>query len=386
MGRFEAALTAGPGEAGRRGAGARRSGLLSTPFDHPGLQWCRRGDRGIEASIEWHRCDNLIYKPRGTRREAPAYGQKGEEMVLKASLGSYPHTAALLEGMVEPKGFEVEYLDVGGVVGGFRRMMRGNDLDFCEMGLTTYLSGWDYRNELTAIPAHVACGFPFASIMINAASGVDEPKDLEGKRVACRTYTVTSVVWARGAIQDLFGVDLDSITWVVSGEEHAAEFVWPKNVEYQKDADLSGMVASGEVAAGFAVFRGQAENVRPLFPDVESIEKEWFAHSRVFPINHSVALPRTLAESDPDLPGHLYRYFVEGKQVFLDRLAEGAELSEADQALARRRALLGPDPLPYGVEATRPTLEALLRYCYEQHITREHLGVDEIFAPGSAQG
>jgi 4,5-dihydroxyphthalate decarboxylase len=220
--------------------------------------------------------------------------------------------------------------------------------------------------------------------MINTAAGVAEPKDLEGKRIACRTYTVTSVVWARGAIQDLFGVDLDSITWVINDEEHAAEFVWPKNVEYQKGADLSAMVASGEVAAGFAVFRGNAENVRPLFPDVESVEKEWFAHSSVFPINHSIALPRTLADADPDLAGHLYRYFVEGKQVFLDKLSSGGELSEPEQALARRRALLGPDPIPYGTEATRPTLEALLRYCYEQHITHEQLGVEEIFAAGSA--
>jgi 4,5-dihydroxyphthalate decarboxylase len=305
-------------------------------------------------------------------------------MPLKASLSSYPHTAALLDGTVKPSGFEVEYLDVGGAVGGFRKMMRGTELDFCEIGVTTYLSGWDYRNEITAIPAHVACGFPFASIMINTAAGVDEPKDLEGKRVACRTYTVTSVVWARGAIQDLFDVDLDSITWVVNDEEHAAEFVWPKNVEYQKGADLSAMVASGEVAAGFAVFRGEAEHVRPLFPDIESIEKEWFAHSRVFPINHSIALPRTLSEADPDLAGHLYRYFVEGKQVFLDKLDRGGELSASEQALARRRALLGPDPVPYGIEAARPTLEALLRYCYEQHITHEHLGVEEIFAAGSA--
>lgn len=305
-------------------------------------------------------------------------------MPLRASLNSYPHTAALLDGTVKPEGFEVEYLDVGGVVGGFRKMMRGTELDFCELGTTTYLSGWDYRNEITAIPAHVGCGFPFASIVINTAAGIAEPKDLQGKRVACRTYTVTSVVWARGAIQDLFGVDLDSITWVINDEEHAAEFVWPKNVEYQKGADLSAMVASGEVAAGFAVFRGRAENVRPLFTDVESIEEEWFAQSGVFPINHSIGLPRTLNDAEPELAGHLYRYFVKGKQAFLDKLAEGAELSDSEQALARRTALLGPDPIPYGIEPTRRTLETLLRYCYEQHITREHLSVEEIFTPGVA--
>lgn len=305
-------------------------------------------------------------------------------MPLRASLNSYPHTAALLDRSVEPEGFEVEYVDVGGVVGGFRKMMRGPELDVCELGLTTYLSGWDYRNEITAIPAHVACGFPFASIVVNSGAGVAEPKDLEGKRVACRTYTVTSVVWARGAIQDLFGVDLDSITWVINDEEHAAEFVWPKNVEHRRGADLSAMVASGEVAAGFAVFRGQAENVRLLFPDVESIEKEWFAQSGVFPINHSIALPRALLEAEPELAGHLYRYFVRGKQAFLDKLAGGAELSESEQALARRTALLGPDPIPYGIEATRRTLETLLRYCYEQHITHELLSVEEIFAHGGS--
>ena len=66
---------------------------------------------------------------------------------------------------------------------------------------------------------------------VNARAGIGDPKDLEGKRVGVnRGYTVTAGVWARGVLQDEYGVDLSRITWVLSGDEHVAEYRAPANV------------------------------------------------------------------------------------------------------------------------------------------------------------
>jgi len=307
--------------------------------------------------------------------------EKGSTMALSAALSNYPYTAALLDHTIEPNGFEVEYVPVEpSIVAAFRRMMRGLEFDFCELGVTSYLAGWDYQNDLTAVPVFPSCGFPFRAMHVNTAAGIESPKDLNGKRIACRTYTVTAVVWARGILADHYGVDLDSITWVINDEEHSDGFVWPANVDYQKGADLVGMVSSGEVAAGFGLIRGEIENVRPLFDDPAAEEREWYTSTKIFPINHAIALKASLVEADPELPKNLVDYFDAGKAVFLDRLNAGVELSPAETALADMRALVGPDPVPYGIEASQPSLDALLRYSYEQHITNELLTTDDIFA------
>jgi 4,5-dihydroxyphthalate decarboxylase len=302
-------------------------------------------------------------------------------MALSAALSNYPHTAALLNHTVEPHGFEVDYVPVEpSIVAAFRRMMRGLEFDFCELGVTSYLAGWDYQNDLTSVPIFPACGFPFRAMHVNSSAGIESPKDLNGKRIACRTYTVTAVVWARGILADAYGVDLDSITWVINDEEHSDGFVWPANVDYQKGADLVGMVSSGEVAAGFGLVRGEVENVRPLFEDPAAEEREWYASTKIFPINHSIALKAALVEADPELPTNLVDYFEAGKSVFMERLGSGVELSPAEKALADLRSVVGPDPVPYGIEATRPSLDALLRYSHEQHITNDLLTTDDIFA------
>ena len=195
-------------------------------------------------------------------------------MALSAALNNYPYTAALLDHSVQPHGFEVDYVTVEpNIVAAFRRMMRGLEFDFCELGVTSYLAGWDYQNDVTAIPVFPSCGFPFRAMYVNNAAGIESPKDLNGKRIACRTYTVTAVVWARGILSDHYGVDLDSITWVINDEEHSAGFVWPANVEYQPGADLLGMASAGEVAAAFGLVRGEVDNMRPLFDDPAAEER-----------------------------------------------------------------------------------------------------------------
>jgi 4,5-dihydroxyphthalate decarboxylase len=40
---------------------------------------------------------------------------------------------------------------------------------------------------------------------------------------------------------------------------------------------------------------------------------------------------------------------------------------------------MGPDIFPYGVEASRPTLEAAIRYSMQQHMAVRQIEVQELF-------
>src|SRR4029077_10950215 len=57
------------------------------------------------------------------------------------------------------------------------------------------------------------------------------PRDLEGKRVATRSSSVTTVAWIRGMLADEYGVDLSKVTWVTFEDRHVAEYPEPPGPE-----------------------------------------------------------------------------------------------------------------------------------------------------------
>ena len=80
----------------------------------------------------------------------------------------------------------------------------------------------------TASPVFPMRAFHHGAVVRNTASGIERPTDLEGHRVGVnRGYTVTTGVWARGILQHHYGVDLNRITWVLSGDEHVTEWTRP---------------------------------------------------------------------------------------------------------------------------------------------------------------
>jgi 4,5-dihydroxyphthalate decarboxylase len=85
----------------------------------------------------------------------------------------------------------------------------------------------------------------------------------------------------------------------------------------------------------------------------------------------------------PGLAASLYSAFVEAKKPFLDRIASGTELSDEERELASRCEVVGTDPLPYGVEANRPTLEAIIRHAHAQKILSRAIDVEEMFVTGA---
>src|SRR5438067_10178412 len=161
------------------------------------------------------------------------------------------NNAALKDGTVKPKTFEFDFVEVDPIIAAFRRMVRGNEFDICEMAITTYICAKAHGKPMTAVPVFLVRAFHHGAILVNAKAGIRTPKDLEGKRVGVsRGYTVTTGVWARSILQDEYAADLSKITWVLSGDEHVAEYRPPANVvPIEPGKKMDDMLAAGELVA-----------------------------------------------------------------------------------------------------------------------------------------
>src|SRR5215813_1041049 len=301
--------------------------------------------------------------------------------VLKTAIATYPHTKGLKDGTVTAPGIQFEHFDINPIIVAFRRMCRRLEFDVAEMAITTYLTAKAYNKPFTALPVFVVRQFHHSPIVYNMKSGVASPKDLEGKKVGVRAYTVTTGVWARGILATEYGVDLSKVTWVLNDEEHVEEYhqKYPANVVYQAGANLGAMVANGELAAAIGVGRVDSPDVKPLIPNAREAEALWYRKTGIYPINHTVVVKDSLLQADPTLAPQLFDAFKEAKAAFLQRLSSGAELSGEEQALAQRRSLMGDDPLPYGLARNRPALQAVIQFAHDQQILPRLVSPEEMF-------
>ena len=299
---------------------------------------------------------------------------------LKTAFVTRGHTKALKDGTVTPRTFDFEIEEVPQIIQAFRRMVRGLEFDISEMAITTYLCARAYGKAFTAIPVFPMRAFHHGAILHNTNAGIRSPKDLEGKRVGVnRGYTVTTGLWARSILQHQYGVDLNRITWVLSGDEHVAEYQPPPNVvPIEKGKKMEDMLVAGEIPAATGV-QIDSPYVKPLIPNAREAGFEALRERGLYPINHTVVVRNDVLAAHPDLAADLFKAFAEARHPYVERLAAG-EIESADDRFFKDVMDVMGDPLPYGIERNRPMLEAVINHAVEQGIIPRRVDVDELFA------
>jgi ABC-type nitrate/sulfonate/bicarbonate transport system substrate-binding protein len=292
---------------------------------------------------------------------------------------------ALKDGSVRPQTFAFDFVEVDPLIAAFRRMVRGLEFDICEMAITTYICARAHGKPFTALPVFIVRAFHHGAILYNTKAGIRTPKDLEGCRVGVnRGYTVTTGLWARSVLQDEHGVDLGKITWVLSGDEHVAEYRPPANVvPIEKGKDMARMLASGELAAAIGI-EADVPGVQPLIPNALEAGLDALRRRGHYPINHTVVIKNELLAADPALAAETFTAFAQAKRLYLARLKAGRidKPTQVDQVHRRVMEITG-DPLPYGIEANRGVLEELIRHSVTQGIIPRPVAVEELFASGT---
>ena len=300
-------------------------------------------------------------------------------LTLNTAVGNYGHTIPLKNGAVTSDTFTMAHTEVSPVTAIFRRMVRGLEFDVAEMALSTYLCARAHGKAFTGIPVFLTRAFYHAGITVSAASGIRSPKDLEGRKVGVRSYTLTPGVWTRGLLQTEYDVDLDAVTWVLSGDEHVAEYVAPSNVVSSPNSNLGEMLLSGEIDAAIGAGPVDSPDVRPLFSEPEQADADWHRRTGVYPISHMVVVKNAALESTPGLAEALFNVFKAAKTPYVNRLQSGAANDPADAALLKMAHLVGGDPIPYGLENSRKTLETFIEFNVAQRVIPAKIAPESLF-------
>ena len=301
------------------------------------------------------------------------------DLVLRTAVGNYGHTTPLKDGTVTSKMFDMEHIEVSPVTSIFRRMVRGLEFDVAEMALSTYLCARAHGKAFTGIPIFLTRAFYHGGLVYNTRSGIKSPKDLEGRKVGLRSYTLTPGVWTRGILQTEYGVDLDAVTWVLSGDEHVAEFVAPPNVVSSPNNDLGEMLLSGEIDAAIGAGPVDSPDIQPLSQEPDEADAAWHRKTGVYPISHMLVVKDAALESNHGLAQELFNVFKTAKAPYLKRLQSRDASSAADQALLKMAEIVGNDPIPYGLQSSLKTLETFIGFNVEQGVIPEKIDPEELF-------
>ena len=263
---------------------------------------------------------------------------------MKALIGDYPLTRLFKK----KAGFE--FADVNVPNTAFKRVVRDLEFDVAELAIMTFLLAKAHGKPLRLLPAVLTARFQHPMLVTTKDL---KPKELEGKRVGQRSYSVTTATWVRGILADDYGVDLSKVKWVTFEEPHVAEFRDPPNVDRAPAGkDMTQMLLAGELDAAIVGEAPKDERLKPVIPDPSAAAEAWKKRTgAAVQINHMVVVKQ-------DIP----------KEKIYDLLLES------------RAAAGNPEMNPFGVEENRRNLEAAIDCIYRQGMIPRRFTVEELFA------
>jgi len=311
-------------------------------------------------------------------------------------------TRLILDGTVSPDGIDLMPSDVysGELIW---RQVRAAEFDIAQMSVPVLLMLAERGDSpWVALPVFPFRAFHHTRFQVRQDSDIQQPTDLHGKHVGVAEYMMTAAVWSRGILQDEFGVEPQKLTWYQERlESIGKEFGYqaPAGVSIHQipaDKTIATMLAAEELDGAAITIAGTTlldrtgvsvaaqPRIRPLFPDPVAENARYFQKTGISPINHCVAVRKSVLDRHPWVALNLYHAFLEAKERLI---APARDLVESYfqfgyLSLDDRRGLPA-DPFPYGILANQKTLETMARYGYEQNLTKRLVSLEEIFSPNT---
>jgi len=283
----------------------------------------------------------------------------------------------------------------------FRRALTEECFDISEMSMGSHITV-TARGAATyvGIPVFPSRAFRHSSIFVRTDRGISGLEDLKGRRVGLPEYQQTAALWVRGMLRDLHGVDVRDVAWRTGGQEEAGgseriRIDVPAEIDLQPigpDETLTGMLVAGELDALISprppsCLGDPDVPVGRLFPDYRAAEIDYFQRTGFFPIMHCMALRRSLAEANPQLPALIFEAFAKARDLALAELAMinvlRVTLPWGASALAETKAVMGEDFWPYGFARNRDEIAAMTRYAHEDGLAAREVAPEELFHPST---
>ncbi len=336
----------------------------------------------------------IIINATNTKREAEL-----ADLKMKMACGPYDRMDALRYGHVKPEGIALDYLMVSPPHEIFAHMVATEEYDVCEMSAALYLTQRALdRFPFIAIPVFPSRVFRHGNIFVNRNAGIATPKDLEGKRVGLQEYRQTAALWIRGILRDEHDVDTDAVHWIEGGTNTPRKANPQIDLRPDKELSITALADGDTLSAALAEGRIDAiigaqnpDSFKPspdvvrLFPDYRTAERDYFSRTGFFPIMHTMVFREKLYRDNPWIADSMYRACEASKEAALENMRFSgalctmspwlpADMEEIDE-------LFGGDAWPYGLEANRDHLGAMVRYLVEEGFLPTAPPLDDLFIP-----
>jgi 4,5-dihydroxyphthalate decarboxylase len=308
---------------------------------------------------------------------------------LTLACGDYEITRALQDGSVKPDGIDLTVLtDIDSTTRHWR-FLRNREFDVAEVSASSYLLARDAGWPIDAIPVFLHRRFRHEFVFVNTSKGIRTPKDLIGRKVGCKSFQASAILWMRGILESEYGVPHKSIDWYAELDEDVA-FTPPPGLRLTtlpEDASLEKMLISGELDAVLHTdlidpYIDGHPAVGRLFQDYKAEEMAFFQKTQIFPIMHVTGIKREIVEKHPWAPIELYKAFEKAKAAGMKRMFNPrvAPLAWWRHAMEEQERVLGKDPWEFGLTPrNRNNLETLIGYSHLNGMLSRKLSLDEIF-------
>jgi 4,5-dihydroxyphthalate decarboxylase len=298
---------------------------------------------------------------------------------LKTAIGTYGHTIGLKDGSINSPNFILDHKEISPIPMVFRRMVRNLEFDVSEMALATYIVSKHFKKEFTALPIFLTRGFYHRTLSCRKDSSFKSPAELNGKKIGVRSYTFTPGVWTRGILKSQYGLNPNSVTWVLSGDEHVLEYQAPPNVISSNCDDLQQMLVSGEVDAVIGATDLDTSKTKPFFDNPTNLDKQWFQKTKIYPISHILVVKNSLLEHGDNLVREIDRVFQAGRTTYMDILENKTTLSQDDKDLLNTKDLICYDPVSYDFSEAKNGIETFIDFCVDQKLIDKAITAESLF-------
>ena len=310
-----------------------------------------------------------------------------KEIELTLMLADYHRTRPLLSGEVTVDGVKLK--PQRAVPGEACMRPVYEEFDIAEMSLSWYMMARCRNEPVIALPIFPLRMQIHPYIFCGAASGIEGPEDLKGKKIGMDEYRLTVGLWARGILREYHGVQPENCEWFTSAPERAG-YQPPAGVNITVvDEPTEALLLRGEIDALIPPnivpsFRAKDPRIRRVFKDPRTTVNEYFRKTKIFPITHTLVVRQSLFDQHPWLVSSLLNAFTEAEKVCRKSYdyAKRSAFPSAVLILEEEEEVFGENPWAHGLTPeNQVVLDKFVQYAEEQGYIPYRPKLSDLFAP-----